>query len=619
MPFRATFDCLWCGTPWTTRGPDDLEGYAQLCPDCVGRAGENGFLRFRLQAALDERGRASRRRERRGIAERRDRDRAAGRRRPSPPPMRSADGDGRLLRGPRRRVRRLVSPPRPLRPRAGPRPGLERRARHGDPVARRPAAGRARSSSWRPGTGWWSPLLASKGELSVYDAAEAPLDRARERLVAHGLRAHIHVRDAWAEPDRAVDGVFCGFWLSHVPRARLATFLGLVRRWLKPGGLVRLHRLAAPTPARARSTSRRSAEADGRPGSSGAGWPTAASSGSSRSSTSPASWRPAAGRRLRDRRGDGHAASSCSGGRRHSALARVRLASTPPYTRAMSPLSERTIATVGSGVMAEAMIAGLLRGELVDAGRVVASHPRAERRDELARAYGIRTVAGNAEAVAEADVVLLAIKPQMLARVGAELRPHLRDEQLVLSVIAGATTTALEGFLGHRRIVRSMPNTPARLGRGMTVWYATPETTAEQRAQASALLRALGAELEVDDERFVAMATAVSGHRPDLRLPGHGGADRRGRPPRLPAPRRPRPRRRDARGQHVLREAVGRPSGRAAEHGHLARRDERRRPPRARVGPPADRPVGGRLGRLPADGRARRPARGERRDGSAGA
>ena len=59
-----------------------------------------------------------------------------------------------------------------------------------------------------------------------------------------------------------------------------------------------------------------------------------------------------------------------------------------------------------------------------------------------------------------------------------------------------------------------MPNTPARLGRGMTVWYATPETTAEQRAQASAILRALGAELEVDDERFVAMATAVSGTGP---------------------------------------------------------------------------------------------------------
>ena len=180
----------------------------------------------------------------------------------------------------------------------------------------------------------------------------------------------------------------------------------------------------------------------------------------------------------------------------------------------MSPLAQRTIATVGSGVMAEAMIAGLLRGELVTPEQVVASHPRPERREELTRLYGIRTVARNVEAVDAADIVLLAIKPQMLAKVGREIGPHLRDDQLVLSVIAGATIAALEGFLGHRRIVRSMPNTPARLGRGMTVWYATPETTDDQRAEARALLRALGAELEVDDEKFAAMATAVSGTGP---------------------------------------------------------------------------------------------------------
>ena len=55
MPFRATFDCLWCGTPHATRSPDDLEGWAQLCPTCVGKAGDNGFLRFRLRQALTER------------------------------------------------------------------------------------------------------------------------------------------------------------------------------------------------------------------------------------------------------------------------------------------------------------------------------------------------------------------------------------------------------------------------------------------------------------------------------------------------------------------------------------------------------------------------------------
>lgn len=180
----------------------------------------------------------------------------------------------------------------------------------------------------------------------------------------------------------------------------------------------------------------------------------------------------------------------------------------------MSPLAKSMIATVGSGVMAEAMIAGLLRGALVAPDQLVASHPRAERREQLAREYKIRTVAGNIDAVSGADVILLAIKPQMLARVGREIGPHLRRGQLVLSVIAGATTRALTGILGHDQVVRSMPNTPARLGRGMTVWYPTPETTAQQREQARALLGALGAQIEADDEKFVAMATAVSGTGP---------------------------------------------------------------------------------------------------------
>ncbi len=180
----------------------------------------------------------------------------------------------------------------------------------------------------------------------------------------------------------------------------------------------------------------------------------------------------------------------------------------------MSALHDSTIATVGSGVMAEAMIAGLLRGHHVEPAQIVASHPRADRREQLSRDYGIRTVGSNLEAVAGADIVVLAIKPQMLMKVGRELAGSLSAGQLVISVIAGATSTALATVLDHRQIVRSMPNTPARLGKGMTVWYATPEVTAAQREQASVLLRSLGAELAVEDERMVAMATAVSGTGP---------------------------------------------------------------------------------------------------------
>ena len=180
----------------------------------------------------------------------------------------------------------------------------------------------------------------------------------------------------------------------------------------------------------------------------------------------------------------------------------------------MSSLSNRTVATIGSGVMAEAIIAGLLRGRLVEPGQIVGSEPRPERRGELERQYGVRMVASNLEAVATADVILLSVKPQTLTKVGHELGGHLQPEQLVVSIVAGANCKVLTGLLGHREVVRSMPNTPAQIGRGITVWYAAPEVTDEQRDQARALLRALGTELQMEDERFVDMATAVSGTGP---------------------------------------------------------------------------------------------------------
>jgi pyrroline-5-carboxylate reductase len=180
----------------------------------------------------------------------------------------------------------------------------------------------------------------------------------------------------------------------------------------------------------------------------------------------------------------------------------------------MSPLSNRTVATIGSGVMAESIIAGLLRGKLVEPNRIVGSEPRIERREELASQYGVRMVASNLEAARDADVILLSVKPQTLTKVGHELGGHLRPEQLVVSIVAGANCNVLTNLLDHRQVVRSMPNTPAQIGRGVTVWYATPEVTELQCDQARVLLRALGTDLQVEDERFVEMATAVSGTGP---------------------------------------------------------------------------------------------------------
>jgi len=177
-------------------------------------------------------------------------------------------------------------------------------------------------------------------------------------------------------------------------------------------------------------------------------------------------------------------------------------------------LRDATIATIGTGVMAESMIAGLLKGEQVGPEQIIASHPRAERRDVLRRDYGIQAIESNLDAVSRANVIVLAIKPQMLTKVGPEIAPVLSSGKLVISVIAGATTRALGNVLQHGQLVRSMPNTPAQLGRGVTVWYATPEVTEDQRKQTGTLLGSLGLQLSVDDEKLVAMATAVSGTGP---------------------------------------------------------------------------------------------------------
>jgi len=240
------FSCLWCGRTWQPRASDDLEAHARLCPDCLGRAGENPFVRFRLRAALEARAGAT-----------------AG---SAPAQPASPTHEEELV------------------------PYYEARAgEYDDWYLRRGRYdhGPVQDLAWQmeldtatawidalplggeivelaAGTGWWSALLATKGELHAYDAASAPLDRARDRLLAHRLRAHLHVRDAWAAPDRAVDALFTGFWLSHVPRPRLAEFLAIARAWLRPGGIYAaidsqpdaasgtLDRLPAPAPDLAR-------------------------------------------------------------------------------------------------------------------------------------------------------------------------------------------------------------------------------------------------------------------------------------------------------------------------------------------------------------------------------
>lgn len=181
---------------------------------------------------------------------------------------------------------------------------------------------------------------------------------------------------------------------------------------------------------------------------------------------------------------------------------------------AANPLRDARVGIVGTGVMAESMLAGLLRQGLATPSQVTCSHPREERRQALHDTHGVHVTADNAEAARGADVVLLAVKPQVLPEVMPELQPALTPTQLVVSVVAGASTHALGEGLAHPALVRAMPNTPAQIGQGVTVWYATDSVTEEGKARVRGLLSALGREFEVHHERQVAMATAVSGTGP---------------------------------------------------------------------------------------------------------
>jgi pyrroline-5-carboxylate reductase len=187
-----------------------------------------------------------------------------------------------------------------------------------------------------------------------------------------------------------------------------------------------------------------------------------------------------------------------------------------------NPLDDARIAFIGLGVMAEAMAAGLLRKGLVKPEQLVGSHPRLVRREELYTKYGIQMFEQNREAVIAAhptepgagSMVLLGIKPQRLSKVLEELNGSLRPDQVVVSVVAGAKIETIADGLSHAAIVRTMPNTPAQIGEGVTAWTTSTAVTQIQEDQVKALLEALGKTVRVENERQIDMATALSATGP---------------------------------------------------------------------------------------------------------
>jgi len=177
-------------------------------------------------------------------------------------------------------------------------------------------------------------------------------------------------------------------------------------------------------------------------------------------------------------------------------------------------LQNMNLAFVGAGAMGAAMIGGLLARKEVQPNQITASDRHEDRLEVMVNQFRVETTLDNRLAAQKAQLIVLAVKPQVLPAVIEELNGVVQKDALVLSIVAGATITSIAKGLKHRAIVRTMPNTPAQVGEGMTVWTATREVSQLQRAQAGAILAALGKELFVEEERFLDMATAISGSGP---------------------------------------------------------------------------------------------------------
>jgi pyrroline-5-carboxylate reductase len=185
-------------------------------------------------------------------------------------------------------------------------------------------------------------------------------------------------------------------------------------------------------------------------------------------------------------------------------------------------LRKTRMAFIGCGVMAEAIVAGLLRKQLVTAEQIVGSHPRAARREELHEKYRIQMFEHNREATIAAhpneaysnSMMILAVKPQRLFGLLQELKGATHNEQLVVSIVAGAKIETIAAELDHKAVVRTMPNTPAQIGEGITAWTSSPEVNPEQEKQVRVMLEALGKTVRVENERQIDMATALSATGP---------------------------------------------------------------------------------------------------------
>ena len=164
--------------------------------------------------------------------------------------------------------------------------------------------------------------------------------------------------------------------------------------------------------------------------------------------------------------------------------------------------------------MAEAIVRGVIERGVASAPDILVSEPIAPRREALASSYGINTTDDNLSALDGPEAVVLAVKPQIMPHVLDQLQGRVGAQQTVVSIAAGVKLDTLRSGLGHDVLVRAMPNTPAQIGKGITMWTTADGAGPDAREAGARILQALGEEIYVEDEKYLDMATALSGGGP---------------------------------------------------------------------------------------------------------
>ena len=180
----------------------------------------------------------------------------------------------------------------------------------------------------------------------------------------------------------------------------------------------------------------------------------------------------------------------------------------------MKSLAQCTIGFLGGGNMAAALVKGLLHSKVVPPGQVIVSDVKSDRLEHLAKTHGVKTTQDNHELVKNADVVVLAVKPQVFDKVLGAVGSEFRGDQLLVSVAAGVPVSAMEARLpANARVVRSMPNTPATVDAGATAIAAGTHATEDDLEIARALFSAVGRVVTLD-ETLLDAVTGLSGSGP---------------------------------------------------------------------------------------------------------